>query len=177
MSSLWPHVEYGPNDQRQDAPHFTNSIKHLQTYLASKKIFREIFGNEWSVRKLFWTQIFKTKWLDPLLAMFSDPTYWIKSKMNQNRDSISFLNTKVDQKKSTPKNNLSQTVLELWNNSVSANYSNIHLWYEKSKLYIVAYRRSDTSQWLEIIRLTFLPKNSKSQWAFLRNRGFLKLKK
>ena len=37
------------------------------------------------------------------------------------------------QKKSTPKNYLSQTILVLLNNSVSANYSNIHLWFEKSK--------------------------------------------
>ena len=165
------------SDHRQDA---SQHYKFDQTFAdlpCQQKNLPRNFRQWMTGSETFSNSEFQQKWLDPLLAMFSDPTYWIKSKMNQNRDSISFLNTKVDQKKSTPKNNLSQTVLEFWNNSVSANYSNIHLWYEKSKLYIVAYRRSDTSQWLEIIRLTFLPKNSKSQWAFLRNRGFLKLKK
>ena len=155
------------------------------TYLASKKIFREIFDNEWPALKLFRTQIFKQNnemtWSISKIFFRTtnilDQNFWLKWIVNQKRDFLFFLNIKMDQKKSTPK---IIWVRQSWNSEIILfrPIIQISICGMKNLNYILSLiGGSDTSQWLEITRLTFLPKYSKSQWAFLRNRWFQKLKK
>ena len=182
-----PQVEFGPYDRRQDASQLTNTQFNswwltLPAKRSSAK-FSTMNDRLWNFFGLKFSNRI-TKWLDPLLTMFFSYNLYFEPKFlaqmnseSKTRFFLFFLNIKMDQKKSTPK---IIWVRQSWNSEIILfrPIIQISICGMKNLNYILSLiGGSDTSQWLEITRLTFLPKYSKSQWAFLRNRWFQKLKK